>query len=409
MMEPSLEPGPNPEPENAVGTPPPPPPVPASTHTLDQLVEQWLAAKGGLSGSRGTLHMYGTTMQHFRAFLQSRGVDLDGEPKLVARLGAEWAARPTDGRIISAATYNQHLVNISSFYRYAIRYGLLEVNPVDRIERRKVGMRNAARPFDSQEVAEKLAAIDCTTLRGLRDYTLLLVAFSTGRRRAELANLRRGHIQVSRESVVITWVRCKGGKVMRDHLESPARDVFLAYLDVVSQYWLQNGLDTLITIGAMRCAGSLKAELMRGVVEGMLSSIEQLPVWLSLAGGATGNALTVEGISDICQKRLGTSKVHATRHTFAVLMEQAGAKIMDISRRLGHDSYYTTALYLERLHNDLNPYGQPLQRLLGVEAAPVWKQHLSLSHKTPGPETETETERDLWQSHQNKHDKEEHA
>ena len=49
--------------------------------------------------------------------------------------------------------------------------------------------------LDVGDVRRRLAQIDRTTLAGQRDYALLSVALITGRRRAELAGLRTGHVQ----------------------------------------------------------------------------------------------------------------------------------------------------------------------------------------------------------------------
>jgi integrase len=81
------------------------------------------------------------------------------------------------------------------------------------------------------------------------------------------------------------------------------------------------------------------------------------PLWISLArNGTFGHPLSVSAIADICTARLGTSKVHALRHTFARGLEDAGAKVSQIQAYLGHADLGTTGRYLARLTPEENPY-----------------------------------------------------
>ena len=58
------------------------------------------------------------------------------------------------------------------------------------LDRRPEQAYAKAQSFDYQTVERSLSAIDRETLEGKRDYALLCVAFTTGRKRAELASLR---------------------------------------------------------------------------------------------------------------------------------------------------------------------------------------------------------------------------
>ena len=64
------------------------------------------------------------------------------------------------------------------------------------------------------------------------------------------------------------------------------------------------------------------------------------------------------------EKRIGTSKVHQLRHTFARMLEDAGAKITVIQQRLGHASAATTSIYLQALRADTDR-----DRVLTAQAA----------------------------------------
>jgi integrase len=86
-----------------------------------------------------------------------------------------------------------------------------------------------------------------------------------------------------------------------------------------------------------------------------------------MAGKSYGQVLGTQAIADICQKHLGTSKVHAMRHTFAHTMEAAGASVSEIQARLGHESLATTGRYLAQLKQDENKHGDVITAMLGIK------------------------------------------
>lgn len=304
----------------------------------------WLHEKRGRSDSAKTERAYSSTFDAFRAALRSQQLDITSDGRKVALVAQAWAATPRerDGRPVSAATFNQRLAILSSFYVFARRRELLRLdNPIDTVSRRTVQDYASARPLEYDNVAERLAAIDKTTPAGLRDYALLALALQTGRRLSELAALQWGDVYLSNGRATVTWRRCKGGKVMHDTLPPAILDALLAWL-----------------------AAAYGAEL------GSLP--HEAPLWLSLArNGTRGHALTLQAIADICQKRLGVSKVHALRHTFAHAMEHVGAKVSDIQARLGHNSLDTTGRYLAALRSADNAHADDLAALFGVQVQPT--------------------------------------
>jgi site-specific recombinase XerD len=309
--------------------------------TIEETVLAWLDAKSRRSESLKTQRAYTDTIQEWQAVLAFSGLQLDSLSDLLPVLAQGFAGRSrVDGTSsVSSATYNQRLSILSSFYQYAQKHQVLEKNPIDLVERRSVAHPLAALPLPPELVVQRLQAIDRTSERGLRDYALLLVLLMTGRRVNELAALRYGHLTFQSESSIhVLWPRTKGGKVMQDVL--PARTA-----TAVSRY-LQQRKDT-----------------------GTLS--EASPVWLVTRRSRFaqhGDALGTQAIADICKKRLGTAKVHATRHTFAVTMDAAGASLSDIGARLGHSNLKTTSDYMKRLHSADNLYGAKVEQLYGLLA-----------------------------------------
>lgn len=317
--------------------------------SLDLVIAAWLDAKAKRTGSEKTARAYRDALTSFRAMLTAAGCDLDTEDaRKVGLLAQAFAgrSRSRDGEPVSAATFNQRLAILSSFYAFAWKRTLLPAavgNPIASLDRRPVESYAGAHALDFGDVAARLAEIDRTTLAGKRDYALLALALQTGRRLSALAGLRRTHLTIAgdtrRPSVTIAWPREKGDKRMVDALSAPVAAALVEWLCAVYSLDVA-GLDDL--------AGDV-------------------PVWRSLArNDRRGGALSGQAIADICQKRLGTSKVHALRHTFAHGMEEVGAKVSDIQARLGHSSLQTTGRYLAALNRAENEHAGDLADLFGL-------------------------------------------
>lgn len=308
---------------------------------LDAAVATWLAAKAKRSGSQRTLTAYAETMSRFRLRLQAHGRDLDEPDEQIIAAAAEAFAeeRSTRGRgagkPVTPSTYNQRLAIISSFYEFARRRRLLNrANPLELVERRRDEAYQSAAPLDSRLVAQRLGQIDRETLIGLRDYALLAVGLSTGRRLAELAMLTWGDVEIAGGVVTLTFRKAKGGKVMRDQLSAPVGQALMAWV--------------------YRWYG------------GAISQAPDAPLWIALEPNSRGHQLTHQAISDLCKRRLGTSKVHALRHTFAHGMEAVGASVSEIQARLGHSNLATTGRYLAKLRSAQNLHASELAALFGL-------------------------------------------
>jgi len=236
-----------------------------------------------------------------------------------------------------ATTYNTRLCALSSFYKYAMRMQWLPCNPIDMVERRPRQDYAHVRPLLYVEVKEKLRQIDRSKLMGLRDYAILSCALQTGRRVGEIAAMRCGHLEVQGERLHVVFPRCKGGKEMHDLLPPAATKAVLTWLRT---YY---GCD--------------------------LSELEpDKPVWVGLAHNKPREyRLSSRAMQVMCGRRLGTTKFHSLRHTFAHAMEDLGAKLSEIGARLGHNNLAVTSIYLLALRSAENPHGEQLGTLLGIE------------------------------------------
>ena len=315
---------------------------------LNLLIEEWLLEKYRQTRSKRTLETYRSILNQYRAALQQQGLDLDRQDRLAqlvttARLFAAYSARGLD---VAVATSNLRLATLSSFYEFAIRNDLLTVNPIDKIKRGKSQRYQGAHAMEPETVRARLRSIDTTTLDGKRDRALLLVYLQTCRRLLEVASLLWRDVQIEtranaqsseQELVTLTFERCKGAKVMVDQLPAGISHVLLTWLRSYYGEQLYLAPDT--------------------------------PLWIALAPGGRngrnrGNQLGPQAIADICHKYLGTSKVHATRHTGTLIRLKAGATVQEIKKQLGHDSLATTDYYIEVLLQGPDMYATEVESML---------------------------------------------
>ncbi len=299
--------------------------------SIDQAVTAWLEKFKSVKTNRA----YKDGITSFRALLQTQGYDLDANKHLVSLAAQSWCRKSEADAPISSATYNQRKSILSSFYRYAILHEVLDDNPMQLVEAQKATTKDAAMPLDVEQVESSLAAIDRSTLDGLRDYALLSLALTTGRRASELATLTWGNISTAKKTMVIRWEHCKGDKLMIDDIRPGTQRALLTYLH--------------------KLHGSALASLSADA-----------PIFLSLSRNNYGKQIGIQTVSDICKKYLGTSKVHTTRHTFAIGMEKAGASLSDIGARLGHANLKTTSDYMVRLHSTENKFASELEKMFGI-------------------------------------------
>lgn len=313
---------------------------------LDLAISVWLYEKGKRSDSSKTAATYRETLEDYRAALRRVGLDLDsteeGDDQKLAMVATLFAdARDSHesrapGTPVANATFNQRLAILSSFYTFARRRRFLHMdNPIEQIDRRPTQAYHSARPLDTREVTHRFAAMERETLAGCRDYALLAVALYTGRRLAELASLTWKRVELRSGQVTLIF-DAKGGKTLYDKLSRPVSEALMRWL----YRWY-------------------------GAEIGRLSP--DAPLWVALEANTHGRKLSARSIANICRKHMGTSKVHALRHTFAHGMEAVGAPVSEIQARLGHANLATTGRYLAALRSDENSHGDELTALFGLK------------------------------------------
>lgn len=311
---------------------------------IDLAVAGWLAAH---SASAKTQKAYEDTINQYRLELRRIGADLDSDVRTLGMVAQQFAPHSTRHDRASKRTINQRLAILSSFFQYALKYRLLlpmddsgqVLNPLTMVDRENVqAYTGGAQPLDREEVTLQLASIDQKTKRGARDYALLAVLLDTTWRVSEVAGLRWRNVSISKKGIAtLTY----------DHAKEDER--IIADLSKA-------------TTGAL-------LRWLKAWYGGRLAMLPQdAPLWVSLAHDSSyGKPLGKLSIANVCQKYLGVSQVHATRHTAAVALEDAGAPLSYIQKRLNHKNAATTSIYLERKRRGENKYGDAVAAMFGIE------------------------------------------
>lgn len=314
---------------------------------IDVALKLWLASVR----SERTREIYRQAIVSFRNKLLTTGRDLNGLPpgqdaipydqgpllRDLSTAAQGWASYTKEGEEVSNATYNQRLSILSSFYTFARKRQYLRLdNPIALLGRGDIQVYSGAKPLSKERVEQVLSAIDRTTEAGKRDYALLLVFLSTGRRASEVVNLQWKHVKLEGKTATLHFEHCKGDKEMFD------------------------------TLGE-RIWKALK-DYLQSVISSDLTAIDKEQyLWISFSPKKYRHHLTLRGVADIFQRHLGTMKIHTTRHTFAHSMRKAGADTRTIQKRLGHTSEITTERYLEELESAENLFIENLLDYYGVE------------------------------------------
>jgi integrase/recombinase XerD len=301
------------------------------------------------TNSERTKKTYEQIIQAFRSALQSMGLDLDtvntraqkDRVKAVALAYAEFSAR---GKPVSLNTINHRLSVLSSFYAYCQLNEWLDYNPIAHLQRSKVQPYASVKSLPFERVTSAFLNMDYSKPEDRRDSAILQVLLETCRRVSELAGLQLQHLTLeSEEKVTVFFARCKGNKTRTDVLSPTTSKALLRWL--------------------------------HGFYGPALDRVDpSTPVWVSLDRkgldphtheSSYGHALSIQAIGQICKKHLGTSRVHATRHTGTKMRLEQGASVTAVKEQLMHSSLHTTTIYAGAVQTVEDPYAEQVASAFG--------------------------------------------
>jgi integrase len=310
---------------------------------LGEAVEAWAYARTD-SGSLRRRDLLRDKQRAVNDFFTFVGVD---HPKDVRPGDVKaWQAQ-LEARGLAPNTIYGRISQVSSFYEWAIKGGMLRDNPV-KYARPKAPKRyqtESTQSLTNEQVRALLTVVKGKANEGnivaKRDYAMLLFYLLTGMRRAEVARLRWGDIYEQEDHLVVTY-RVKGGEIENRELYEPAvKEALLDYLQSADR------------------------------LEGMQPTT---PLWTSHdrvnknpGAPLTSYAFVVRLKKYAKEAGIGHIHLHQTRHTVArIVAEKEGIKAAQ--EQLGHKNENTTRVYVQRIGVRRDRFSEHLADEFGIKA-----------------------------------------
>ena len=214
----------------------------------------------------------------------------------------------------SKATSARKLATLRSFYKFLVRRGHIENNPVTAIRTPKQEKR-LPRCLDPQQVETLLNCPDTNTMLGARDRAMLETLYGSGLRVSELVALNLTDVDFLGE---VLHIRGKGKKERLSPIGSPALQAIQRYL-------------------TFRDSDPRK------------ESFDQQALFIN----KHGQRLSTRSVRRKLDKYLLQAGLdprvspHTLRHSFATHMLNNGADLRVVQELLGHQSLSTTQVYTQ--------------------------------------------------------------
>lgn len=273
-------------------------------------------------------HYSERTIATYRRSLQSlsRGLTVrDGQGKVPTPADVTTAAlydhlaTISEERRLAPRTLNRIVCSYSSFFRFLVAQGAVDTNPVERIERPKVG-RTGVRCLKHGQVTRLLRSIEDP-----RDRLIVRLIYATGVRVSELCAMRVEAVDLDDGVIRVVGKGNKERVVFLDDATADALDEFLGD----------------------RSSG---------------------PLFVGY-GGKPISARTVQLLFKRCAPAGVTP--HTIRHSYASELYRRSRNLRVVQENLGHTSIKTTEVYL---HTDLEERREVYRRhfplAAGTDAGP---------------------------------------
>lgn len=217
------------------------------------------------------------------------------------------------------ATINRKLAAVVSLVRFGRRLGLTDVDLRGRVDSETVVPYRDTRGINREQARQLLKQPDRTTVKGRRDYALLLLLLENALRRSEIVSLQLEHFDASGNALSIAG---KGRGTQRE----------------------------IITLSPV-CTAAIRASLQDRDADNGLSD-KTLSLFCSVSLCAKGKPLTPDGLYKIVKqtaKPLGLEiclSPHRLRHTsITMALDVSGGDIRRVQRLSRHARLETLQIY----------------------------------------------------------------
>lgn len=104
----------------------------------------------------------------------------------------------------SDMTFNNQRSNLNGYFNFLVDKGIIKENPIKALEITRRKEEDKPRPANKDDLIKLLSVIPTYSYVGLRDYTMILLMADTGIRPAEIVRLKEDHLNLARNSIILT-------------------------------------------------------------------------------------------------------------------------------------------------------------------------------------------------------------
>ncbi len=265
--------------------------------------------------SSHTLSAYSTDLDQFLAFIEP-----DSLPEIKAQQIRNWLISLSDDTLQNRSI-NRKLATLRTFFKFLIRRGDIQTNPMGTIKMIKVSKKlpQFIRESDMQGLWEANPS-DASTFEDIRDQLILYLLYGTGIRLAELISLQKNHTNLHLRTIRVLGKRNKERIIP---IPQVIADWILRYQSL--------------------CPFEHTHLLLTDKGEKLYPMFVQRLVKKQL-----GNISTLEKLSP-----------HVLRHTYATHLLNRGADLNAIKELLGHANLAATQVYT---HNSMEKMKEVYQQ-----------------------------------------------
>ena len=267
---------------------------------------RYLTAEKNLSPL--TLRNYRNDLLHMGSYLHEReGLDLLEMDRLAFR---RYLAHLRAGGMVTASL-TRKASTARSFYRFLVREGRLEANPLAGVSGPK-RERRLPTVLDKSALAALIESASENTPQGLRNRALLELMYAAGVRLSEVVGLDMRHVDLGQRRLL---VRGKGNKERIVLFGAPAASALRLYMTDGRPQLARRDEEPALFLN--RFGGRLSGRSVQGIVRQH-----------ALRAGLEAHVFP-----------------HLLRHSYATHMLDGGAELRVVQELLGHASASTTQIY----------------------------------------------------------------
>ncbi len=304
-----------------------------ATIPLDLEDDPWMESMAAFVANKGspqTRRAYRLALSQFFTFVGKHPGDVRQSDAIRYRLELEKVGK-------ASSTIRLDQAAISGYYSFCMTRGIARANPTTGVHRPPVDAYSSASWLSTARAKHLLSQPNRETVKGKRDYAMLLTYLLTALRCSELANIKRGHIQETGEKIYLTYT-CKGGVRL-------VRDIPRRCWEVIQDY---------LTASGREITGDS-------------------PLFTATTGSNGHHPITAEAIRKMVthysRQAFGdTIKVtpHSLRHTAGTLLRKSGCSVEEVQSFLKHKRLDTTRGYLHVVEATDSEFGEYIAGILDL-------------------------------------------